>query len=141
MDKKNLFPAIIFFLHICCFFIINIVLFFVLCLELITWPLAKKFAGPYWKHVIFIPFVLFACSLPLIICGEAYHTDLSGLGTICFPIISLAILYFCGENLPREGKLPSWQAYLLITLAYPAWLFLLVVAWMVIHAEIFHRGF
>ena len=141
LDRQNLFPAIIAFLHVCCFFIVNIVLLLALCLELITWPFARKFAGPYWKHVIFIPFILFACGLPVIICGEAFHIDVSGLGSICFPIAALAILYFCGEKFPREGKLPSWEHYFLIVLPYPAWLFLLTCAWMVIHGEIFHRNF
>ena len=138
-EKHALFPWIIFLLHIFCFFIVEEIFFFVLCLELITWPFASKFAGPYWKHVIFIPLFLFVCCLPLIICGEAYLVDVSGIIILCFPIASLATLYFCGDRYPQEGKLPEWPAYVLLALPYPAWLLLLFLAGLEIHTEIFHR--
>ncbi len=142
MDRQNVFPLIIFFLHICCLFLTSGTFFLVVCLELITWPLAKKFAGPYWKHIIFIPFFLFVCCLPVIILAEAYNIKLPlfDLAIFFFPLVSVIILCFCGTKFPRGNRVPEGPAYLLLAIASPAWLILLFLAGITIHVEIFHRG-
>ncbi len=142
MDRRNVFPSIIVFLHLCGFFLITDAFVFVICLELLTWPLAQIFAGPYWKHIIFIPFLLFLCCLPVIILVEAFRITLPvyNLVTLFFPLAALAILCLCATKYPQEGSAPKWTAYLLLFIASLAWLFLLSLAGIEIHLEIFHRG-
>ena len=145
LDRQNLFPAIILFLPVCCFFIISDAFFLLLCIELVTWPLAKRFAGPYWKHVVFIPFFLFLfCCLPAYICLEAYDIKDPSLyaffGFLAGLLIAgILILYLCGKKHPREGKPPSWPAYLLLVLPYPAWLLLFIFSSLTIHINLFDR--
>ncbi len=140
MDRQKWLPATILMVHIGCFFLIRWAVLFMGVFELILWPIARKFAGPYWKHVILIPLFLFvSCCIPGIFLMEACHVDVSGL-IILFPIASLIILCFCGAKFPQEGSVPSWQAYFLLALSYLGWSFITTLAFIAVHTGIYNRG-
>ncbi len=144
MDRQKLYRSVIVLLHVCCFFIIDEVFFLLLFHEWSIWYGGRNVVGPYWKHLILIPFFLFVCSLPVFLYVAAYRIsvpDYASIGYVVgFPVVSALILWLCGKKFPQEGKPPSWLAYVSLLVSYIGWFFLFMFSMVIILVQKFHHN-